>query len=1153
MSNPQKPPVPERAGIENPRGNGRFVVSRRSVLGAGAALAAASALPSWSPWRTTARASAPPTILSIGDVLAAPPFSFTYGGVASATLLASWPKTTATATQADGRIRHTVTWTAPDGLQVRWIGDEYPGYTTISWTVTFTQTGSANSAQLANVLAVDVTVTSLPSTDWSVRTLRGSFQSVSDFSPIDLALPTGTHRLFTTCGGRPTDGTHYVEPPSHWQYRAGQNTDTGAPGYFGSDQHTTPAAGARARFTFSGTQVSWIGPKNVDCGIAAVYLDGVQVATVDLYATTWLKQQTLFTSGTLTDATHVVEIVNTGRRNSAASGTLVSVDAFTFRATGAVTVDDSIGGISYTGTWTVAPQGGSPGYYQGTQHSSSAVGSTASFTFVGNSVSLIAPKNVDCGIAAVYVDGVQVASVDLYATTWLKQRTVWTSAPLSQGTHTVEVVNTGTGNPAATGTLVPVDAFSYTSSGPTLVDDTSPAITYGGAWNTAPQGGSPGYINETQHTSSTANASASFTFTGTQVTWIGPKNVDCGIGRVYLDGVQVATVDLYATSWLKQVPLWTSGTLTPGSHTIKIVNSGTSNAAASGTFVPIDAFLYTSTGTTTTYNDDDGAIDYLGDATATAIPNGWPFWNLDMVSCGMLVALGWPGQWGAEVSRVSATSVRWTGGMVLRDARDPSHTLQDGEHLAVLGLTDLWLAPGESIRTALVVVQPWNGGTPDDAYNPWRRWLQQYHVPRRGGGGAAGPLAPTQANDYFAPGQIDTAQDELTWVNAYGSHSATAGTGGTLDHWWLDAGWYARPSGTFSTPNGPYTPPDDWTPVGTWTADPVRFPNGLKPLTDRVRQLGMQAIVWFEPERVMPGTDIYVNHPTYLLDPKAGDTQWAGQAKLFDFGNAAARTWITSTFNSLITTSGIDFYREDFNIAPLPFWQNADPAGRQGLTQARYVDGHLQFWAGLVAAHPGMLIDSCASGGRRLDVLTLQYAVNLLRSDTVLQATANQSHIAALSRWVTVHGGAVRAENDVDDVYNLRSAMGPVFHEALDIRVPSAPWATLNQLAAEWGSVKAYYVQDFSLLTPHSISEDRWVVWQFGTAVAGTVQAFRRPSNGTANQTVKLRGLTTSASYQLQDRRTGATWTQTGSSLAAGLLLTLPSAPLATTVTYTRL
>ena len=96
------------------------------------------------------------------------------------------------------------------------------------------------------------------------------------------------------------------------------------------------------------------------------------------------------------------------------------------------------------------------------------------------------------------------------------------------------------------------------------------------------------------------------------------------------------------------------------------------------------------------------------------------------------------------------------------------------------------------------------------------------------------------------------------------------------DNFWLDAGWY--------------TCPDGWDKAtGTWAADPVRFPNGLRPVADAAKQNGMDFLVWFEPERVMPNTWLYNNHPEWLLAPAdflpERSYEAANHFRLLDFGN----------------------------------------------------------------------------------------------------------------------------------------------------------------------------------------------------------------------------------------------------------------------------
>ena len=73
--------------------------------------------------------------------------------------------------------------------------------------------------------------------------------------------------------------------------------------------------------------------------------------------------------------------------------------------------------------------------------------------------------------------------------------------------------------------------------------------------------------------------------------------------------------------------------------------------------------------------------------------------------------------------------------------------------------------------------------------------------------------------------------------------------------------------------------------------------------------------------------------------------------------------------------------RIDFNINPGSYWAQADGANRTGITENRYIQGLYALWDALLAAHPGLIIDDCSSGGRRIDVETLSRSFPLWRSD----------------------------------------------------------------------------------------------------------------------------------------------------------------------------
>ncbi|MBB6670792.1 hypothetical protein [Cohnella nanjingensis] len=254
-------------------------------------------------------------------------------------------------------------------------------------------------------------------------------------------------------------------------------------------------------------------------------------------------------------------------------------------------VNDTNGAITYSGSWTYDNTVAS-GYYNNDQHYSNTNGNYAQFTFTGTSIQWIGPKNFDCGISDVYIDGIKVASVDMYSSTLLKQQVLYSINTLTNASHTIKIVVTNTKNSSSSGYYSSIDSFSYvTLTTTTTGNDTNGAIAYSGLW-TYDNTGASGYFNNDQHYSNTNGNYAQFTFTGTSIQWIGPRHNDCGISDVYIDGVKVASVDMYSSTWDKQQVLYGNNTLSNASHTIKIVVTNTKNASSIGYYSSIDAFKY---------------------------------------------------------------------------------------------------------------------------------------------------------------------------------------------------------------------------------------------------------------------------------------------------------------------------------------------------------------------------------------------------------------------------------------------------------------------------------------------------------------------------------------------------------------------------------
>ncbi|RIK81648.1 MAG: hypothetical protein DCC68_08305 [Planctomycetota bacterium] len=444
----------------------------------------------------------------------------------------------------------------------------------------------------------------------------------------------------------------------------------------------------------------------------------------------------------------------------------------------------------------------------------------------------------------------------------------------------------------------------------------------------------------------------------------------------------------------------------------------------------------------------------------------WPYFNLDRGAEGVIVAIGWPGQWFAEIARDDSRRVSVRAG-------------QEGTRFKLL--------PGEEIRTPLIAVQFWEGDW-IRAQNVWRRWMMAHNLPRPGGRAVSGQMAGCSSHQ-FAEMINANSQNQKQFIDRYVEERLAP------DYWWMDAGWYPCDG--------------QWPKTGTWEVDQQRFPGGLRPIADHAHAKGVKTIVWFEPERVAPGTWLAEQRPQWVLGGKGGG--------LLDLGNPEARVWLTDHVDAFIAAEGVDLYRQDFNMDPLGHWQANDVADRRGITENHHVAGYLAYWDELLRRHPQLLIDTCASGGRRNDLETLRRAVPLLRSDYILEPVGNQGHTYGLSFWVPFQGTG-SGSRDVS-AYVLRSTMLAHFTACFDARRRDLGYAAIRRLLEQWRSYREYYFGDYYPLTPYNLDAESWIAWQFDVPETGEgmIQAFRRDRSVYETARFPLRGVEPQSEYEVRN------------------------------------
>ncbi|MCY3018706.1 MAG: alpha-galactosidase [Planctomycetota bacterium] len=509
----------------------------------------------------------------------------------------------------------------------------------------------------------------------------------------------------------------------------------------------------------------------------------------------------------------------------------------------------------------------------------------------------------------------------------------------------------------------------------------------------------------------------------------------------------------------------------------------------------------------------------LGTSGGRGSDGVWPYFNLDWGTEGVIAVVGWPGQWAATFARDSGAGLH-------------IHAGQEKTHFKLL--------PGEEVRSPLIALQFWQGnaeagtatletGTAGwiKAQNVWRRWMLAYNVPRLAG--KLPPfLLPASSANQLSEMQNANEQNQKEFIDGYIQN------GVQISFWWMDAGWY-----TFK---------DGWWNVGTWEVDKKRFPNGLRAVSDHAHKNGVKTLLWFEPERVTPGTWLYENHKEWLLGKD-------GQQKLLDLGNPEARQWVIEHVDKTMAEQGIDIYRQDFNFPPLGYWRANDAPDRQGITEIKHVTGYLAFWDELRRRHPDLLIDTCASGGRRNDLETLRRSVPLHKSDMEYpNLTSKQTQLYGLAFWSPFFGAPVYPAERVD-VYGFRTGMAPMTGTGYDTRRKDLDYALMRKLVAEWREIAPNFYGDYYPLTSWSYEPDVWIAWQFDRPEEGQgmVQAFRRPQSLYETARLKLRGLGPAARYALRNFDVPGETEVSGKELMEkGLAVSIPDQPGAVIITYKR-
>lgn len=290
----------------------------------------------------------------------------------------------------------------------------------------------------------------------------------------------------------------------------------------------------------------------------------------------------------------------------------------------------------------------------------------------------------------------------------------------------------------------------------------------------------------------------------------------------------------------------------------------------------------------------------------------------------------------------------------------------------------------------------------------------------------------------------------------------------------------------------------------------------------QLHDAGMKFLLWFEPERVVNTTPIVSQHPEYFLSSETDVLN----SRLLNLGNPDAWNYCFETISKIIEELEVDCYRQDFNYNPLLYWRSNDDYDRRGINEIKHINGLYKLWDALLEKFPNLIIDNCASGGRRIDIETMRRSIPLWRSDA--QCSANygaelsQCHNQAFNLWMPysgTSGGRMYEEYCIRSAYTSALATNYSFSAREEFCDTAEKVDFIKKYANEYLMLRPYFSEDFYPLTEVSDKLDVWCAMQFNRPSCndGMVEVFRRENSPYETAIFNLNGIDEGNEYKFTD------------------------------------
>lgn len=184
----------------------------------------------------------------------------------------------------------------------------------------------------------------------------------------------------------------------------------------------------------------------------------------------------------------------------------------------------------------------------------------------------------------------------------------------------------------------------------------------------------------------------------------------------------------------------------------------------------------------------------------------------------------------------------------------------------------------------------------------------------------------------------------------------------------LDDGWFRADNSSRTS-------------MGDWMCNEAKLPGGIRRAAELIHAKGMKFGLWFEPEAVCRNSDLYRQHPDWILHIPGYEPVEGRHEYLLDLTRQDVRDYVVAMLDSHLQGGYIDYIKWDMNRPLTDVNSAALEQEKKGETAHRYILGLYEILERITSAYPSLLLETCSSGGARFDPGILYYAAQNWASD----------------------------------------------------------------------------------------------------------------------------------------------------------------------------